>query len=171
MYQEARAAEQAGRLVDSVKDKTNENPMCIVYRTYLNCLIKKELGTGCKSNLRFQSAKFGYRNKMKKNKCDSNGTVYERGEELPIFSGDEDYMCSFRGKKNYKHCGLFGDPHLRTFTDEFQTCKVEGAWALINNKHLTVQVTNDPVVEHGAATATSKVRYTYMSRALQSSAP
>jgi hypothetical protein len=34
---------------------------------------------------------------------------------------------------------------------------VEGAWALVDNKHLTVQVTNDPVSNSGAATATSKV--------------
>ena len=59
---------------------------------------------------------------------------------------------------NYTHCGFFGDPHLRTFGDDFQTCKVEGAWPLIHNKYLSVQVTNSPVVPGSLATATSKVR-------------
>jgi hypothetical protein len=58
---------------------------------------------------------------------------------------------------NYTHCGFFGDPHLRTFGDEFQTCRVEGAWPLIHNKFLSVQVTNSPVVPGSLATATSKV--------------
>lgn len=58
---------------------------------------------------------------------------------------------------NYTHCGFFGDPHLRTFGDEFQTCRVEGAWPLIHNKFLSVQVTNAPVVPRGLATATSKL--------------
>lgn len=62
------------------------------------------------------------------------------------------------GQPNYTHCGFFGDPHLRTFTDDFQTCKVEGAWPLVHNKYLSVQVTNTPVVPGSAATATSKVR-------------
>ena len=62
-----------------------------------------------------------------------------------------------RGERKFKHCGLFGDPHLRTFSDEFQTCKVEGAWPLIDNDYLVVQVTNAIVVHKSSATATSKV--------------
>ncbi|OWK09099.1 hypothetical protein Celaphus_00015168 [Cervus elaphus hippelaphus] len=53
------------------------------------------------------------------------------------------YEKSFHNRAaapNYTHCGLFGDPHLRTFTDRFQTCKVQGAWPLIDNNYLNVQV-------------------------------
>ncbi|TNN35944.1 RGM domain family member B [Liparis tanakae] len=57
----------------------------------------------------------------------------------------------------YLFCGLFGDPHLRTFKDSFQTCKVEGAWPLIDNDYLSVQVTNVPVVTGSSATATNKI--------------
>lgn len=64
---------------------------------------------------------------------------------------------------NYTHCGFFGDPHLRTFNDDFQTCKVEGAWPLIHNKFLSVQVTNTPVVPGSSATATSKVNICFAS--------
>uniref|UniRef100_A0A8B9CVT8 Repulsive guidance molecule BMP co-receptor a n=2 Tax=Anser TaxID=8842 RepID=A0A8B9CVT8_9AVES len=64
---------------------------------------------------------------------------------------------------NYTHCGLFGDPHLRTFTDTFQTCKVQGAWPLIDNNYLNVQVTNTPVLPGSSATATSKLTIIFKS--------
>ncbi|XP_065715994.1 repulsive guidance molecule B-like [Patagioenas fasciata] len=57
----------------------------------------------------------------------------------------------------YLFCGLFGDPHLRTFKDHFQTCKVEGAWPLIDNNYISVQLTNVPVVLGSSATATNKI--------------
>ena len=65
--------------------------------------------------------------------------------------------CQYRGRRSFRHCGLFGDPHLRTFDDVFQTCKVAGAWPLIYNDYLTAQVTNVPLVHGSGATATSKV--------------
>ncbi|KAG8456347.1 hypothetical protein GDO86_002216 [Hymenochirus boettgeri] len=64
---------------------------------------------------------------------------------------------------NYLFCGLFGDPHLRTFQDHFQTCKVEGAWPLIDNNYLSVQVTNVPVVPGSSATATNKITIIFKS--------
>ncbi|XP_035165971.1 RGM domain family member B [Oxyura jamaicensis] len=63
----------------------------------------------------------------------------------------------------YLFCGLFGDPHLRTFKDHFQTCKVEGAWPLIDNNYLSVQVTNVPVVPGSSATATNKITIIFKS--------
>lgn len=51
---------------------------------------------------------------------------------------------------------LFGDPHLRTFTDRFQTCKVQGAWPLIDNNYLNAGHQHS-VLPGSAATATSKV--------------
>lgn len=65
--------------------------------------------------------------------------------------------CSYRGGKTFRHCGLFGDPHLRTFTGAMQTCRVQGAWPLVDNRYLAVQVTNEPVLEDSNATATTKV--------------
>ena len=66
-------------------------------------------------------------------------------------------QCVFHGKRVFRHCGLFGDPHLKTFENEYQTCRVRGAWPLIDNPFLAVQVTNEPVVEGSPATATTKV--------------
>eukprot|EP00057_Strongylocentrotus_purpuratus_P004416 XP_003728654.1 PREDICTED: repulsive guidance molecule A isoform X2 [Strongylocentrotus purpuratus] len=65
--------------------------------------------------------------------------------------------CQYTGSRSFRHCGLFGDPHLRTFDDLFQTCKVAGAWPLIYNDYLTAQVTNVPLVHGSGATATNKL--------------
>ena len=58
------------------------------------------------------------------------------------------------------HCGLFGDPHLKTFFGARQTCVVEGDWVLVDNEFMKVQVTNEMVqnLEVPRATATKKVR-------------
>ena len=70
-------------------------------------------------------------------------------------------LSSGKGKHNpqrFRLCALFGDPHLKTFKDERQTCVVQGAWPLIDNDYFLVQVTNVPVVKGSSATATSMVR-------------
>ncbi|XP_072038109.1 repulsive guidance molecule A-like isoform X2 [Amphiura filiformis] len=72
--------------------------------------------------------------------------------ERPFFG-----RCEYQGNKTYRHCGLFGDPHLRTFNDQFQTCRIAGAWPLIYNEYLAVQVTNVPLVHGSGATATNKL--------------
>ncbi|UYV68268.1 RGMB [Cordylochernes scorpioides] len=68
--------------------------------------------------------------------------------------------CSYRGLHqghlNFSHCALFGDPHLRTFHNDFQTCQLTGAWPLIANPFLAVQVTNEPVMPGSTVTATTR---------------
>ena len=72
-----------------------------------------------------------------------------------------DYEKTFRSKHGrpprYRHCAAFGDPHVRTFHDDFHTCRVEGAWPLLDNEYLFVQATSAPVAEGSNATVTSKV--------------
>ncbi|KAG8194694.1 hypothetical protein JTE90_028008 [Oedothorax gibbosus] len=63
----------------------------------------------------------------------------------------------YRPAGSFSHCALFGDPHLRTFYDELQTCSVPGAWPLLDNPHVAVQVTNDPVGKGSQATAITKI--------------
>ena len=74
--------------------------------------------------------------------------------------------CRYREKNTtisqLAHCGLFGDPHLKTFFGARQTCVVEGEWVLVDNEYMKVQVTNEimqNVVEVPRASATKKVTY------------
>ncbi|KAJ7335744.1 hypothetical protein JRQ81_013685 [Phrynocephalus forsythii] len=77
--------------------------------------------------------------------------------------GAREHHVGEQAPPTYLFCGLFGDPHLRTFKDHFQTCKVEGAWPLIDNNYLSVQVTNVPVVPGSSATATNKITIIFKS--------
>ena len=68
--------------------------------------------------------------------------------------------CTYQGGSQVMmtHCSFYGDPHLVTFNGDFQTCRVAGAWPLIDNAYLAVSVTNEAVVPGpSAATATTKV--------------
>ena len=135
------------------QEQTNK---CISLRTFNNCIHNMTRNRGCVGNLNFHSAKKGIEKQMKQLNCSTAGDVFEPSNRPN--GHPHSNVCSYRGKQAHKHCGLFGDPHLKTFDNEFQTCKVQGAWPLVDNDYLTVMVTNDPVgVWDGQATATSKV--------------
>lgn len=65
--------------------------------------------------------------------------------------------CQYRGTSPPAHCGLFGDPHLKTFSGAYMTCGVGGAWPLLDTPALAIQVTNEQVGPDNHATATTKV--------------
>nr|XP_010961221.1 PREDICTED: LOW QUALITY PROTEIN: repulsive guidance molecule A [Camelus bactrianus] len=124
----------------------------------------------CRGDLAYHSAVHGIEDLMSQHNCSKDGpTSQPHVRTLPPPGDSQErsdspeichYEKSFHkhaAAPNYTHCGLFGDPHLRTFTDRFQTCKVQGAWPLIDNNYLNVQVTNTPVLPGSAATATSKL--------------
>ena len=134
---------------------------CVALRTYWSCI--KNSSRGCTGDIRYYSVRNGVRNQMKQYNCTMNGPTVDPSRQPSPQPRPVPYQCQYKGKKVFSHCGLFGDPHLRTFTNQFQTCKVKGAWPLVNNQYLIVQVTNDPVVGGaGDATATSKVRSGWM---------
>ncbi|KAG7258919.1 hypothetical protein CRUP_033388, partial [Coryphaenoides rupestris] len=137
---------------------------CIALRAYSQCTRRQ--ARSCRGNLVYHSAVFRIKELFSQHNCSSDGptsSARASSTSRPIVSELCDYesRASASGvggqQKKYAHCGLFGDPHLRTFRDEFQTCKVEGAWPLIDNRYLSVQVTNVPVVLGSSATATSKI--------------
>lgn len=142
---------------------------CAALRTYALCT--RRTARTCRGDLAYHSAVHGIEDLMSQHNCSKDGpTSQPRLRTLPPPGDSQErsdspetchYEKSFHkhaAAPNYTHCGLFGDPHLRTFTDRFQTCKVQGAWPLIDNNYLNVQVTNTPVLPGSAATATSKVR-------------
>lgn len=142
---------------------------CAALRTYALCT--RRTARACRGDLAYHSAAHGIEDLMSQHNCTKDGPTSQPRLRTPPPPGDSQersdspevchYEKSFHrhsAAPNYTHCGLFGDPHLRTFTDRFQTCKVQGAWPLIDNNYLNVQVTNTPVLPGSPATATSKVR-------------
>lgn len=149
------------------EDVVSDVDHCTALRAYSLCT--RRTARSCRGDLVYHSAVFRIKELFAQHNCSSEGPTSPAKapstsrpyavdtcdfESRALASGPADTQ-----KKKYAHCGLFGDPHLRTFKDEFQTCRVEGAWPLIHNRYLSVQVTNVPVVEGSSATATNKVRY------------
>ncbi|XP_034036150.1 RGM domain family, member D [Thalassophryne amazonica] len=142
---------------------------CIALRAYALCTRRQ--ARSCRGDLVYHSAVFRIKELFSQHNCSSDGPT--SSAKLPSTSRpavlelcnyeNRALMSDSAGQQKYAHCGLFGDPHLRTFRDEFQTCKVEGAWPLIDNRFLSVQVTNVPVVLGSSATATNKITVIFKS--------
>ncbi|XP_055743153.1 repulsive guidance molecule B-like isoform X1 [Salvelinus fontinalis] len=137
---------------------------CKALRSYSACT--QRTAKSCRGNLVFHSAVLGISDLMTQRNCSRDGPTSSTHPEM------QSEPCNYHSRTQHAHthphththtppvylfCGLFGDPHLRTFKDSFQTCKVEGAWPLIDNDYLSVQVTNVPVVTGSSATATNKI--------------
>lgn len=149
---------------------------CKALRSYSACTQKT--AKACRGNLVYHSAVLGISDLMSQRNCSKDGPTSSTHPEI------QHEPCNYHSRSQHAHshshphthththphghsqghfqpaylfCGLFGDPHLRTFKDSFQTCKVEGAWPLIDNDYLSVQVTNVPVVSGSSATATNKI--------------
>ncbi|XP_065518974.1 repulsive guidance molecule B isoform X4 [Lathamus discolor] len=142
---------------------------CKALRAYSACTYRNS--KVCRGNLVYHSAVLGISDLMSQRNCSKDGPTSSSNPEvthdLCNYSGHPEAREHQGGEKTapltYLFCGLFGDPHLRTFKDHFQTCKVEGAWPLIDNNYLSVQVTNVPVVAGSSATATNKITIIFKS--------
>ncbi|KAG8012629.1 Repulsive guidance molecule A [Nibea albiflora] len=155
----------------STSNSGPEEEFCTALRAYNSCV--RRTARTCRGDLAYHSAQHGIEDLMSQHNCSKEGPTYQPRTPLPPppppppdsqERSDGPEVCHYErslprntAPPNYTHCGFFGDPHLRTFGDDFQTCKVEGAWPLIHNKYLSVQVTNTPVVPGSLATATSKL--------------
>ncbi|XP_062311600.1 RGM domain family, member D [Osmerus eperlanus] len=140
---------------------------CISLRAYALCT--RRTARSCRGDLVYHSAVFRIKELFSQHNCSSDGPTSPARAPgtprppLPRLCDYESRALAAGHLGRYAHCSLFGDPHLRTFREEFQTCKVEGAWPLIDNRYLSVQVTNVPVVQGSSATATSKITVIFKS--------
>ncbi|NXD74156.1 RGMC protein, partial [Eolophus roseicapillus] len=138
---------------------------CDALRSYSRCT--RRTARTCRGDLAYHSAVHGIEDLMIHNNCSKEGpTSPPRPRPPPNHQGLEplamcDYEKSFVYKHgqapSYQHCAAFGDPHIRTFHDDFHTCRVEGSWPLLDNEYLFVQATSSPVAKGSNATVTSKL--------------
>ncbi|XP_061462428.1 hemojuvelin-like [Rhineura floridana] len=139
---------------------------CNALRSYSHCT--RRTARTCRGDLTYHSAVHGIEDLMIQNNCSKEGPTSPTRSPVPSpgHQGMEspeicDYEKSFARQHGrpptYQHCATFGDPHVRTFGDEFHTCRVEGSWPLLDNNYLFAQATSYPVAKGSNATATSKL--------------
>lgn len=112
----------------------------------------------CRGNLMYHSNVHINKSRMKATNCVEvfKNESLRPSVEKQVDSTDKQ-TCTYEKKDDYKFCGVFGDPHIRTFSDELITCKTNGSWTLVENDHIVVMATNAIVSHHTGATATVKV--------------
>lgn len=136
---------------------------CSALRSYAMCT--KRMARACRGDLAYHSAVQGIEDLLIQHRCPRAGpTVQPRPLPQGTLSGDachyERSLFIREGRTpEYLHCGVFGDPHVRTFNNDFQTCAVQGAWPLIDNEYLYIQATSSPVRGGAHATVLTKVNH------------
>lgn len=121
----------------------------------------KSLSKKCRGDISYHSAITVLSSEFKK-KCVvhedlfRNNTGERTQSKFPSVFGTACPLL-FEDKREHKFCGLFGDPHLRTFDGKYQTCRIHGAWPVIENPFFGIMVTNDAVFNSTTATAPTKV--------------
>ncbi|XP_014253640.1 repulsive guidance molecule A-like [Cimex lectularius] len=130
---------------------------CAELKAYSNCLRKalKE----CRGNLSYHTSTTYIDLFMKRFKCSQYVHLSVPTKRLSTTRQKPPLVCTYTpsGPMSYQHCGFFGDPHLKTFSGNYETCRTLGAWPLIVNKYLAVQVTNLHVVNSSNASAIMKL--------------
>ncbi|KAJ8290064.1 hypothetical protein GJAV_G00008320 [Gymnothorax javanicus] len=134
---------------------------CGPLRSYAHCT--RKMARACRGDLAYHSAVQGIEDLLIQHRCPKTGpTTQPRPPPQAPLSGDACFYEKLYQQRQgrmpeYVHCGVFGDPHVRTFGDEFQTCAVQGAWPLIDNEYLYVQATSAPTGGGAYATALTKI--------------
>ncbi|XP_026173524.1 hemojuvelin isoform X2 [Mastacembelus armatus] len=134
---------------------------CSALRSYATCT--KRMARACRGDLAYHSAVQGIEDLLIQHRCPRAGPTAQP-RPLPQGTLSRDaclYERSFFSQEGripeYLHCSVFGDPHVRTFNDDFQTCAVQGAWPLIDNEYLYVQATSSPSRVGANSTAITKI--------------
>uniref|UniRef100_A0A672LF39 Hemojuvelin-like n=1 Tax=Sinocyclocheilus grahami TaxID=75366 RepID=A0A672LF39_SINGR len=104
---------------------------CSALWSYTLCT--QRTARACRGDLAYHSAVQGIEDLLIQHRCPKTGPTAQP-RPLPREGRAPEYL----------HCGVFGDPHIRTFNEEFQTCAVQGAWPLIDNHYLYIQATSMP---------------------------
>ena len=137
---------------------------CEIVKIYQKCL--KEVSKNCRGNLNYHGTVHGIdrvsdihcKPKSSNSGNSSNNRISSRNGVSPTTPKLIVPSCRYFGSFKFRHCGLYGDPHLKTFNGMYQTCSVSGTWTLIDNSYMSVQVTSAPVAPGSHATAPVKVR-------------
>ncbi|TDH11166.1 hypothetical protein EPR50_G00057850 [Perca flavescens] len=119
---------------------------CGALRSYATCT--RRTARACRGDLAYHSAVQGIEDLLIQHRCPRAGPTAPPRHRDSAFGDACLYESSLLAREgrapDYLHCGVFGDPHVRTFNNEFMTCGVQGAWPLVDNDFLFIQATSAP---------------------------
>ncbi|XP_072284316.1 hemojuvelin [Pyxicephalus adspersus] len=151
--------------ISNAKPSNKNMVYCNALRSYSQCT--RNTARTCRGDLVYHSAVHIIEDRMIQFNCSKVGPTNppRRQPPPPPPDGPMKQACDFEkvyqekhgSEPRYVHCGVFGDPHVRTFGGDFQTCSVKGSWPLLDNEYLFVQATSLPVSSYSNATITSKL--------------
>ncbi|XP_055355621.1 repulsive guidance molecule B-like [Paramacrobiotus metropolitanus] len=134
--------------------------LCQALDSHANCL--KGSARKCRGNLHYYSYVKGLSRVMERKNCSA---LLAADADSPLSPSNQERAVGLRAETttppiaipafhgchtmnlldNVAYCALFGDPHLVTNEGRFQTCRIYGAYPLIENRHLAIQVSSQPV--------------------------
>ena len=127
---------------------------CKALRTFYLCI--QNMSQSCTGNLYFHSSRRVAERQMNSLNCSVDGPVFQRPVAIPRPGGQlpvQNSACLYKGPQDHQYCFVFGDPHLWTFDGTHHTCRMIGAWPLVDNDYLSVQVTSETLPGGGSAVA------------------
>ncbi|XP_063146653.1 hemojuvelin-like [Candoia aspera] len=139
---------------------------CNALSSYSSCT--RRTARTCRGDLAYHAAVYVIEDLIIQNNCSKEEpTALPRPPALVPNKHDFpstdtcDYEKSFIRKRGqpptYQYCAVFGNLHVRTFSDKFYTCQVEGSWPLLDNHNLFVQATNYPITKGSNVTRIGKL--------------
>ncbi|KAM9852023.1 hemojuvelin [Aulostomus maculatus] len=140
---------------------------CSALRSYATCT--RRTARACRGDLAYHSAVQGIEDLLIQHRCPRAGpTTQPRPLPQGKLTGDtcqyeRDVLTQEGRSPEYLHCGVFGDPHIRTFNNDFQTCSMQGAWPLVDNQFLYIQVTSLPKNSQTNITTITKITIIFKS--------
>ncbi|KAM9114800.1 LOW QUALITY PROTEIN: hemojuvelin [Pangshura tecta] len=151
----------------NLRGSNKDAAYCNALRSYSHCT--RKTARTCRGDLVYHSAVHGIEDLMIQHNCSKEGPTspprprppapnHQGFVSLDICNYEKSFLYKHGQPPTYQHCAAFGDPHVRTFQDEFHTCRVEGSWPLLDNNYLFVQATSYLVAKSSNATATGKPR-------------
>lgn len=133
--------------------EVRDRDRCSALLSYSLCT--RQTSHSCRGDLTYHSAVRGIEDLLSHRNCTRSVSPSLRGPFLaphsipdPLLSPREGCDYSHRTLSQTGHapryltCALFGRLHLRSFSRSLETCWTPGAWPLLHNHYLSVQVTN-----------------------------
>jgi hypothetical protein len=135
---------------------------CVPMRTFYRCI--QNMTAPCRGDLSFHSAKMVAEQHMRLFNCSFSGKVFAPptnpdGSVVRPTPSRPQPACTYRGDVDEERllCSVYGDPHVRAFDGSHAACRVAGAWTMLDNEYLMLQVTSEPIPGADLATAITKV--------------